>query len=200
MRKFAIATCLAAASAAATPVTLTSAGDLIVGGAYISPYTLDIGGTDYAALCFDLFDESFVGQSWQADLLTLSDPTELYFQSTPNYLLDYEAEVWVFNQATKSGETATEQVALQYAAWSLFDPASSTNLLSDTYALEALSAAQLGLPGIDLADYRFVESPLSGPHAQAFVVQVSDAPEGGTGVYLGVGLIGAGLVGRRKKR
>jgi hypothetical protein len=201
MRKLAATIGLAATFVTATPVTLTSAGSLIVGNAYISPYTLDVGDTDYAAECFDLFDQSYVGQSWQANLLTLSDPTELYFQSSPNYLLDYEAEIWIFNQATKPGIVAAQQTALQYAAWSLFDPASPTNSLSNAYALEALSAAQQGLLGINLADYRFVESPLSAsPRAQAFVIQVSEAPENDTWVYLGGGLVGVGLIGRKKRR
>lgn len=184
----------------ATPVTLTSVNGLAFGNDFVSPYDLNIDGQSYAALCFDFQDPSFIGQTWNANIDTL--PNVTYFTNQSNYLTKYLAEVELFTKITAPGITPTEQVALQLAAWSLFSNVSPTSPLSLFYEQAALNAVVAGLPGIDTAPFRFVESPNGvSPLAQGFVIEVlTPTPDVKSYASVGLGLIFVGFLIRRSAR
>ena len=59
--------------AATVSMTLTSAGGNISNGVYVNPYTASINGVSTTVICDDYVDDSYVGESWTADVHTLSD-------------------------------------------------------------------------------------------------------------------------------
>jgi hypothetical protein len=162
---------------------------------YVSPYTLQINGVDYVALCIDALDESAENSPWIADIDVLPNISNTYH---PSSLTNYEEEVYLYNQITASGVSATSQTALQLAAWSIFDPTILGSLPNSTTKTEAYTDVILAqsfvsdrLPGVNLSNYQIVSSPEGQVEQQEFIIDgvpVSNVPETSTLFMLGTGL------------
>jgi hypothetical protein len=153
---------------------------------YVTPYEISIDGVDQLVTCYDTFDDVTVGETWDADLLTLQQAAASgFFSSDPDALAGYERIAWLDAQ---SYQNAAEQIGLQYAIWSVFGTAPTT-AESLTYEADADAAAGSGYQGFSFSEVRFVEQvdgvPGQQGTAQAFVYwdpppATSSAPEPGT--------------------
>lgn len=187
-------------------VTLTAAGPVNDGVDYVLPYQLSIDGQGpYDADCYDFFDSVYVGQSWQANELTINQAATagaFSGSSAPGVgsdaLADYEEIAWLSSQATP---TAQSQVDLQHVIWNVFDPGAFVITTSMQQILSNLGAAQASnYAGFSFADFVFLEgttgNPGDGSFPQAFIVNTSGstngvnpiAPEPGSVVLLGIGM------------
>jgi hypothetical protein len=187
-------------------VTLAGAGPVNDGVDYVLPYQLTIDGQGpYDADCYDFFDNVNLGQSWQANELTLNQAiTSGAFSGTSghgvgsNALADYEAIAWLSAQVTP---TAQSQVDLQHTIWNVFDPGAFAVTTSMQQILGDLGAAQASsYNGFSFANFLFLEattgSPGDGTFPQAFVIDTGGntrgvdpvAPEPGSVVLLGIGV------------
>lgn len=187
-------------------VTLAGAGPVNDGADYVLPYQLTIAGQGpYDADCYDFFDNVNVGQSWQANELTLNQAATFgAFSGTSghgvgsNALADYEEVAWLSAQATP---TPQSQVDLQHVMWNVFDPGAFAVTTSMQPILGNLAAAEaLSYNGFSFGNFLFLEAttgnPGDGTFPQAFVIDTGGnttganpvAPEPGSVVLLGIGV------------
>lgn len=136
-----------AAFATSVSMTLTSAGSNTLGGVYVGPYTATVNGVSTSVVCDDFLDDSFVGESWQANVNSFSTLSFAKWASSfpSTYVTLYEQAAWLTLQMLDP-KNASQIGALQYAVWAIFDPAALNNLsganLANAQAWLASAAAQ----------------------------------------------------------
>lgn len=115
---------LAATAIYASPVTIhmidTGSG-LTDGTFFVGPYDITINGTPYKALCYDVFDESNVGDVWTAESLSLATVTGGggEFSGLAGASFKYQEIGYL---ASLAPAAPASQIDLQHAVWSLFAP------------------------------------------------------------------------------
>lgn len=170
---------------ASSLITLTGVQGTSDGADYVLPYHLTIqgiqnsaGGDTFDATCYDFFDTMSIGESWQANLLTVDQAaTSGKFAGDPDALSNYKL-VAALSSFYTPATTPQGQIDLQHAIWDVFDPGQFT---VDAGMHGYLDQAN-GISGsLDYANFVFVESTV--PGIQEFVIDpvpVSDTPEPGT--------------------
>lgn len=103
-------------------LTLTSAGNNVMGGVYVGPYYATVNGAaNTAVICDDFADDSVVGHSWNFNTNNFSTlGSALWGSQTANY----ESAAWLTLQmlSLNSNPSNSTQVGfLSFAIWSLFD-------------------------------------------------------------------------------
>lgn len=190
---------VAAIPASANPVTieLTGTSGVSDGADYVLPYFLSInGGTPISAACYDFFDAAFVGETWTANELNLSEAvTSGQYASDPNALEDYEM---VGVLSTLTTVSAQDQIDLQHDLWNVFDPG--------TFTLDAgmsvyVAAATAELPTFNFANTRYLEGVIPGDQAFVFsggdTLRFPDSPEPASLLLIGIGLLAIPALSRR---
>ena len=168
----------AAVTVQAATVQLVSAGPANDGAYYVLPYNLSVDGVHYDAACYDFYGTEAVGQTWQADVLTLDQAQSSgRFSSVAGSAQKYQDVALLM-----SLYPGANQVELQHLIWSVFAPGAFPYLSSTMVALRQ-QADELRV-GFDYSGYRFVE----GTGVQPFVINI--VPEPSTGwIFLGLGLV-----------
>jgi len=165
-------------------------------GDYTYPYNFSVNGnTTYTSLmCLDFDDTVYIGESWTADVYSISAADALIGNN------DFAVAAWLFNNA----ETATAAISNedQLAAWGLFssDVSGSNNAqLAEAEAEAAVEPAS--------AYSRFdILIPVAGTQSegglpQNFIEDPTPTPEPNSLVLLGSGLLGcAGFVYRKRRK
>lgn len=170
----------ASLSSAAT-VTLTGVNGVSDGADFVLPYELSIDGVLTAADCYDFFDGVSIGQTWEAELLTIDQAAEHgRFSASTDALHGYQLVAALSSLATFG---AQDQIDLQHAIWSVFDP----GVFAATAGVSGyLSAAESQLSTLDYGRFRFVEAA----GVQTFVIDPpSETPEPSTLALFGGGLL-----------
>jgi hypothetical protein len=115
-------------------LTMTGAGNNVMGGVYVGPYYATVNGVaNTAVICDDFKDDSTVGHSWN---YTANNFSTLGSALWGNQLANYEGAAWLTLQmlSLNGNPSNNTQVGyLSFAIWSLFDKA----------ALNGLNATQL---------------------------------------------------------
>ena len=158
----AVILCVAPACfAAQTQMTLVgpgSNGHLGITPVYIGPYVADIGpsNTPVQVICDDYFDETYIPETWTANIFDLSNLTGTIFgpsglHSDPAYQAGYQQVAWLSQQLVQQTFFPTLVPGahnalgdIQYAIWAVFDPAALNNIsgADHTNAVAWLNAAQ----------------------------------------------------------
>jgi hypothetical protein len=160
---------------------------------YIGPYTLQMNGTNMPAMCIDFFDGSDAGDTWTAYVTQVSSGN---FSDTyhPSYGKEYEEDAYLFSQIIKPG---ADRTGLQEAAWDIMaygiTNSSYKYLLGDNSYIDAALA---NYDTINLSGFEIISDTVAGCE-QEFIVC---APEPGSVMLLGVGLLIALGVAVRKRR
>lgn len=151
-------------------MTLTSAGSIVMGGVYVSPYTAKIDGVSQKVVCDDFAAESYVGESWTAHTSTFTDLSATKWGS--GALTQYQQAAWLIDQLMVAPSTQLGYIS--FAIWGLFTPSALTTSGLTSTQLTAISGwiaqAQAGYTSYTSADYA------------KFIVYTPDA---GSGVYGG---------------
>ena len=135
-------------------ISLTSAGNNVMDGIYVGPYSASVNGTSTQIICDDFTDESYVGESWTANVTTLSNLNGTKWGGMANATQLYDEAAWLATQMvspTYSGN-ATQVGYLAYALWAVFQP----------------SAVESWLGGPNSAVWQAVQGWLSSAAAQNF--------------------------------
>ena len=124
-------------------INLTSAGNNVMDGVYVGPYSATVNGTSTQIICDDFVDDSYVGESWTANVTTLSNLNGTKWGGMANATTLYDEAAWLATQMlspTYSGN-ATQVGYLAYALWAVFQPNAVKSWLG------ANSAAWLAVQG-----------------------------------------------------
>jgi hypothetical protein len=133
-----ILACAGAAMAGSSSMQLTNAGSNVLGGVYVGPYYAIIDGvSNVAIICDDFADETFVGQTWQANVtnvaansttlmstrlgLPAAQQSQMY--ATAAYLATQLMSGATCPPGTLNCKAANYAGDIQFAIWQLFDPA-----------------------------------------------------------------------------
>ncbi|HTA47385.1 MAG TPA: hypothetical protein VK789_33315 [Bryobacteraceae bacterium] len=166
------------------------------GSYYVLPYEVTVDGTPILVVCYDIYDEAYSGDTWQAQLMDLNQAASSgFFSTTSGALADYEEVAWLDAQTYS---TAAEQIGLQYAIWNVFGTYGSTPD-SLEYTAAANAAEALDYAGFSFSGVRFIQQ--AGASAgqtgteQTFVYwdaqfnETGSLPEPGTVLLLVLGCI-----------
>ena len=192
-------------SAGTVNVTLLDAGNPQVsdGTDFVSPYTLSVNGTNYAALCVDSQDWSTVKASWSANLTAVGS-SSLATTRNPGEQTEYEEAAYLYTLITQSG---ADRIDIQHAAWDIMNNSitSSTSLAGlklfsgdSSYINQA--TANYNKSGLNFNNFDLVTS-VNCPPQQEFLI-CSNAPEPASFALLGIGflMVGATRAWRGRKQ
>jgi hypothetical protein len=142
------------------------------GSYYVLPYQITIDGSAQDVTCYDFLDDVSVGDTWQANILSLSGAGSSNFFTNAS-LASYERVAWLSAQTYSN---SAEQVGLQYAIWDVFGSVGQT-ADSIVYEQAADAAAADNYAGVDFSSFRFIQEvgAVAGgtDTKQAFVYQVA---------------------------
>jgi len=106
-----------AAFATEANLELTSGGSNVAYGVYIGPYTLTVNGVSTQMVCDDFADDSYLNETWTANLYSFSSLTNTKWGNQPGL---YDQAAWLTLHLFSS-PNAKESDAIQYALWAVFD-------------------------------------------------------------------------------
>ncbi len=131
--------CAAPSAFGQTNLYLNDAGNNVMDGVYVGPYNATIGGSAGQVICDDFLHDSNVGESWLANVTTLSNLSGTRWDGqqagsasllggTYSTLQGYEAMMFLASQML-GNKNNTQVGYLGYAIWSIFDPSGVYNWL-----------------------------------------------------------------------
>lgn len=128
--------CFAPLTFAQVNMTLTSAGNDVMGGVFVDPYMATINGVSTQVICDDFLDDSWVNESWQANVHTVANvtttgPQKFQGLSAPK---EYLEASWLAEQLLNPTSAVTSVVNaddnggdlrgdISFAIWTIFDAA-----------------------------------------------------------------------------
>lgn len=134
--------CLAIPSFATTvTVKLTGVNGAVQGGVYVDPYSGTINGAPATLVCDDFNHETFLNETWQANVSTFADLSGVRFQQgTPAAtLLAYDEAAYLYEQL---GVHPSDVGDISFALWALFTPSAELSSGFTKSASNWLSTAQ----------------------------------------------------------
>lgn len=207
---FLLAGALLSAAPVGTQVELTSPGDptnVIVGNIYVSPYTMQMNGQTYAAMCIDFLNDSYLNTPWQANITSLASGnfsnTYVGLNSSlainPNPAIDYAEEAYLYSAITSLSTSdpnyKTERTDIQEAAWEITD--TSYTPTDPSGAANALALAENNYGSVNLADFEIVSDVNTGSGRNQEFIVCTPEPESLTLLAGGLLLIGVGAWRKR---
>jgi PEP-CTERM motif len=132
MKKLVLAVVLCFATTAfADTASMTLTGTGSNGSAYgvfIGPYVANINGVSTPVICDDFADESYIPESWTANVTSAANLNSgLKWGNNPTL---YDQAAWLALQLS-SATTVGQKDAIQYAIWAVSDPTDVSSWLSE---------------------------------------------------------------------
>lgn len=105
-------------------INMTSAGSNVMDGVYVGPYSATVNGTSTQIICDDFVDDSYVGESWTANVTTLSNLNGTKWGGMANATQLYDEAGWLATQMLSPAysNNAAQVGYLAYALWAVFAP------------------------------------------------------------------------------
>src|SRR5690349_9727376 len=114
---------LASATSAAAgtfDLTLTSAGNNVLANIYIGPYTVSANGGLMDVICDDFVSDSFIQESWTANVSTTADLSQTKFKDPTGYNEVAWLASKLLDPATACPDPANCRGDIQFAMWQVF--------------------------------------------------------------------------------
>jgi hypothetical protein len=114
--------------ASAQSVTLTSPGNNVADGVYVSPYYATVNGaTNTPIVCDDFADNSHLNMSWTGNIQSFSSLASSLantaWGAAPGVTFKtYEEAAWLTMTLLQQPSGSAGQVDYSYAVWAVFDP------------------------------------------------------------------------------
>lgn len=121
-------------------VTLTSAGQYTDDGIYVSPYYATVNGAQNTSIvCDDFKDESTIGSTWNANIVSFSSLSATNIPTAWGNALGvsqstfqlYEEAAWLTIQTLGQAPGSQGQINYSYAVWAVFDPSGVASYLDN---------------------------------------------------------------------
>jgi hypothetical protein len=121
--------CAPAALADTASMYLTGVGpNGSMGGVYIGPYVAQVNGVSTPVVCDDFADESYLNESWTANVFTFANLSGTKWAGLANSTTLYEEAAWLTDQLANAPQP--EAGDIQFAIWAIFDPSALNSLSS----------------------------------------------------------------------
>jgi len=130
----AVLLCFVPGAFAGSSLTMTGAGNNVMGGVYVGPYSATVNGVATTVICDDFKDDSVIGHTWN---VTTNNFSTLGSALWGNQTVAYEQAAWLTLQMLSlSGNSSnnTQVGYLSFAIWSIFDKAALNGLNSTQLA------------------------------------------------------------------
>ncbi|MBK9170125.1 MAG: hypothetical protein IPM24_22050 [Bryobacterales bacterium] len=121
------------ANAGSVTMQLTGAGNNIMGGVYVNPYTASINGVPgFEVFCNDFNSPTYINETWTAHESTFDDLSEAKWvkAGVTDALNLYNQVAWLTLQLMASNDSTTRG-QISFAMWGIFTP-TALNRLNDT--------------------------------------------------------------------
>ena len=119
------------ASADTTTLTFNGAAGNNLGGVYVYPYDFTVNGhtsVNVPMICDDYWDEVTNGETWVANISTISDLANVYFlKGNASQAQTYEEAAYLADLIFHGSLTSTQVADANWAIWEIFDPTFSPN-------------------------------------------------------------------------
>lgn len=192
----------AAGILSATPIQTVSADVVNAGtklvdsnGYYVGPYTLNVNGTNYAALCVDFQDVATLGQTYSAYESQLNGSLADTYH--PTWSTQYKEEAYLMSLILQPG---ADRIDIQHAAWAITDSSYHANSAAQAF----INLAVANYSTLDLSKFDIISGTSQGCNrAQEFIIDPSAnvaTPEPASMLLMGGGLAIAGLLRRKSKK
>jgi len=189
-----------------------------LGIAYVGPYVASSGGNTIDIICDDFIHDSYVGESWTANVYSLTDNlSQTFFHDQTKY----EEAAYLASELLNPSVGCTLSSSnckgdIQYAVWQLFDSTGANQPFSyisgndltnaTTFLKDATDKGSANLLSASMFPSFVIYTPISGTATcsghlcdntppQEFITFV---PEPGTFELLGLGIAAAALLRRRR--
>lgn len=178
---------------------LTGVNGAAAFGYYVGPYYGTLGSQKVPLYCDDFANESYIGETWQANLSTItpgSDLSQTRFGTKPNALQLYEEIAWLDTQFSTAPASSFGDI--HGTIWQIFDPQGAPKPSSSYW----LTQAQQNYTSTDFSSFRVVTNVgpvLPTGQVQEFLTILpagspygpAQTPESETFALLGAGLTSA---------
>jgi hypothetical protein len=202
LAKCAMALCLSTTlSVASVQMTFVGVNGAQMSGVYVGPYYGTMDGTPVDLFCVDFSNEVQAGEQWNANLTPIAfgaDLGDTRFGAEPDALELYEQAAWLSLQF--ASQPTWQYGDIQATIWQLF----STNAPTPSSSWW-LQQARSNYASTSYGDFRIVTN--TGPvqqfgQVQEFLtrLQSTAVPEPSAQVSIGLVLIGASCMLRRRRR
>jgi hypothetical protein len=95
-------------------------------GVYVGPYVATIDGVSTPIICDDYVDESFLNESWTANITTLANLSGTKWGGLSNATTLYEEAAWLTEKLMVASPSQAPDI--QFAIWAIFDPSAVNGL------------------------------------------------------------------------
>lgn len=160
----------AARGAIATPTAsmdLTSPGSSLTGtnalnGVYVGAYTATINGVSTPVICDDFTHDSYVPETWTANVNTFSTLSAALWGGVPNSTVLYEEAFYLVEQMYANNSNSTDVGDISFAIWSLFNSSATAGLsTTDLNNVNTwLHQAQANYATVDTSDFTIYTAAL----------------------------------------
>jgi hypothetical protein len=192
------------------PVVFNNGGSNVMGGVYVGPYNLTVGGQSMQLVCDDFSSNVVAGETWNAVASTYPTLSNVRFGS--NNLIQYEEIGYLVQQMFANITSPSTVGYISWAIWDIFTPNASS---ADPYGtLTSFQQGQINnwltkaANNYSTGNYSnlMVYTPIPGSQVpvsagppQEYIGFVVSAPEPPTLLLLGVGLAALGILFGSKK-
>jgi hypothetical protein len=207
--------CMIPRVASADTLTITGVGGQNADGVYVYPYYFTESGpsgtqTLVSMSCLNFNRDVTIGESWNVNVIGISSimPGDTIDGESG---LDILADAYLFNQYAAATGNAQLTADIQFAIWSIMDPADALHESAYNANAQALAATALSLAGT-LPSSTFAYDSLlvpsgsypNGGEPQEFIADphpsvVTVTPEPASLFLLGTGLFSAAILVYRKR-